>query len=599
MYIEIVKESPKNRGALIKEEELRNWINAYGKKVPLYRSVYRYPEEIIEYVKKEGTTRMYFGIHSLSSVPIDVDKGENTDNHTLETFKAILVSLEEEGLSEENFQAYFSGTGYHLEIHAKCFGFKDSPELPYIVKGTMEKISDLIDVSIYKRTSIIRCPYSINHKSGLYKVPLTLSEVFNKSPEEIKELAKTQRQFEFEKKTGNGELEHLVISEIPSIKEKRNINEPIKIATCIQKMYNQGPVQGERNNTVLRITSHFRRCGIPSSACKAALLAWNNGSLEPNLIEEKVEYVYNSNYKYGCNDSLLKKYCNTKCIYYARKDYSVDVFNSDQMQGQLIDWLETDWNGKIIDLSKLLFPYNSPNYHRDDLIIYPGELVTIFGPTGTNKTALALNLILGYNGFSDKIHTEYHIPTLFLSLELSSRNIHQRNLQIVSNTDRYTLAKGAKALYKNHKKELDHIIVQTISPTIKQISEKIRELSPLCVVIDYIELINIGSYNLTEKISQISHTLRNMAVNLDIIIIQLSQVGRDSARKDTERTIDLYSGKGSGSIEDASSKVIGINSQANEIRRKIELFKNSDGGLFKTELEWTPTWRLKGIKEEL
>ena len=597
MYIEIAIDSPRNRGFIIKEEELAEYIGKYGKTQPIYRSVYRYPEEILAYVEKEKSTRMYCGVHDISPIPIDIDKGDNTNIHTLEIFRALLLELMEEGLGEDNFQGYFSGTGYHIDIHKDCFGFESSAELPYILKGTLEKTSALIDLSIYKRTALYRCIYSLNTKSGLYKIPLSFNEIFHLKPEEILELAKTQREFVLEKKSGDGELAHLIIKEVPSIKQSRNITEPIKIATCIQKMYNQGPITGERNNTVLRISSHFRRCGIPSSACKAALLEWNKNSLEPNLVEEKVEYVYNSNYKYGCNDSLLKKYCNPKCIYYGRKDYSIDIFNSEQMQIQVEEWLSTDWRGKVIDLSKLLFAPTDWNYTREDLIVYPGELLTIFGPTGSNKTTLVQNLILGYNGFTDKINPYYHMSTLFLSLELTARAIHQRHLQIVSGTNLKDMRNNVKDLYKTYKGNLDHIIVQTIAPTLEQIKEKIRELSPLCVVIDYIELIQLPYKVKADKVTEITQALKSMAVNLDIIIIQLSQVNRDSAKEDEETKkskISLYSGKGSGAIENSSSKVIGIDSQAKDIHRHIELFKNTDGSLFETDLTWTPSWRLKG-----
>ena len=594
MYIEIAVGSPQKRGLLIKEEMLGNYIEKYGKDMPVYRSVYRYTEDILQHMEKNKSTKLYMGIHDVPFIPIDIDKGDNTKEHTLEIFRATLNHLFEEGLSGENLQAYFSGTGYHIDIHRDCFGFIPSKELPYIVKGTMENISNSLDISIYKRTSLYRCLYTKNQKSGLYKIPLSIEEIFTLTATEIETLAKTRRTFKFDKKYGEGELASLVVKEVPAIKQSRNITEPIKIATCIQKIYNQGPTTGERNNSILRMSSHFRRCGIPSSACKAALLKWNGGSLEPNLIEEKVEYVYNSNYKYGCNDSLLKKYCDPKCIYYGRKDYSIDIFNSEQMQVQVEDWLSTDWRGKVLDLSKLLFHPTDWNYNREDLVVYPGELLTIFGPTGTNKTALAQNLILGYNGFTDTIMSNYHLPALVLSLELNSRTLHQRNLQIVSGLGLKEMRADIKNVYKQYKKYLGHITVQTMSPTVEQIKEKIRELSPSIVVIDYIELISMKFKSGNDKITEITQALRSMAVNLDIIIVQLSQVPRDVAREDTERQVNLYSGKGSGAIENSSSKVLGIDSQAKDIHRHLELFKNTDGGLFETDLTWTPSWRLKG-----
>ena len=97
----------------------------------------------------------------------------------------------------------------------------------------------------------------------------------------------------------------------------------------------------------------------------------------------------------------------------------------------------------------------------------------------------------------------------------------------------------------------------------------------------------MGEY---EQIKQVSHYLSNLAVNMDIIIIQISQVSRDYSRNEA---LDLYAGKGSGAIENASRKVIGLNGQANEDTKKVSMFKNTDGELFDTDVVWQPSFRLR------
>ena len=81
-----------------------------------------------------------------------------------------------------------------------------------------------------------------------------------------------------------------------------------------------------------------------------------------------------------------------------------------------------------------------------------------------------------------------------------------------------------------------------------------------------------------------------MAVNMDTIIIQISQVSREYSRNEV---LDLYAGKGSGAIENASRKVIGLNGQANSSKKTLSMFKNTDGELFDVELEWQPSFRLR------
>ena len=80
---------------------------------------------------------------------------------------------------------------------------------------------------------------------------------------------------------------------------------------------------------------------------------------------------------------------------------------------------------------------------------------------------------------------------------------------------------------------------------------------------------------------------------MDIIIIQISQVSREYSRNEV---LDIYAGKGSGAIENASRKVIGINGRQDNADKEVSLYKNSDGDLFNVQLEWKPSFRLP-IKE--
>lgn len=71
-------------------------------------------------------------------------------------------------------------------------------------------------------------------------------------------------------------------------------------------MLRNGPIEGSRHNTALRIASHFKRHGIPSEYAKVGLLHWNNNTMNEQAMIEKVESVYNGNYNYGCQDVLMK-----------------------------------------------------------------------------------------------------------------------------------------------------------------------------------------------------------------------------------------------------------------------------------------------------
>ena len=583
MYVEIAKDSPVNRGILIPHTDLYKHIS---KDIPLYRSVYLYGDDAKEYVDKTDSLKKFFGSRSIDKIPVDVDKKDNSDEKTLDILRSIIIELREGDIDCGSYQCFFSGSGYHMLLSGELFNFNPSPDLPYIVKQTMKKLFPEVDLSIYMRTGIYRVQHTPNQKTGLYKIPLYEEEVMNLSPNDIFKLAETQRlDYKYHKLEGNGELSTHIVKEVPNIKTFNKISEPSTVVPCVQSMLNKGPQSGNRHVTAMRIASHFKRHGIPSAFAKVSMLHWNNKSMEENSITEMVENVYNRNYKYGCQDKIMLDHCKTQCVYFKRKDYLIGIKSADEMQSELHERLNTDFTGKTLNLGQMLGL-------QKEVVIYPGELVTVFGPTGANKTTFVQNMVLGYDFVNNTINTDWQISTLFLSLELSSWYMHRRHLQILADVDKDKVNLDYDNLYLKHKDELEHLVIQTISPTLQQITEKIRELQQAVVVIDYIDLVDTsGTYgNEHDKIKHISHGLSNLAVNMDLIIIQISQVSREYSRNEI---LDLYAGKGSGSIENASRKVIGINGQSEDTEREVRLFKNSDGELFDCKIHWTPSFRMR------
>ena len=585
-YIEIAQGSPRNRGSLILKKDLVKYINP---EEPLFRSIYLYDKEAVDYARNHGGLKNYFGKRAIDNIILDIDKSNNTDEFTRN--KAIMIVNEfwALGLDEHSIQCFFSGSGYHISIPNGAFGFVPSENIQYQVKDTIVKLFPEVDASIFMRTGIYRIAHTINKKTNLYKIPITIQELTDLDVN-IHKLAREPRfDYPYSERITNGELEKSIVTSGSKVNSMKRVTEPTDVVPCVQKMLNMGPLEGNRNQTLMRIASHCARHGIPSEYAKAMILHWNNRSLNENEVIEKIEYTYNRGYKYGCNDSIMADNCQTRCIYFKRKDYLVDVKNSEDLQKDLEFRLETDFSGKTIDIAKML------GLHNVDCEIYPGELVTVFGPTGSGKTTFAQNLVLGVDFNNDCIIQESQIPCLYLSLELSAWYMHRRNMQIVSGLSKQQVNDRYKSLFRTYKERLSHLVIQTVAPNLDQIQSKIRELQPAVVVVDYIDLISTNSKYMGEyeQVRQVSHYLSNLAVNMDIIIIQISQVSREYSRNEA---LDLYAGKGSGAIENASRKVIGLNGQANESKKSVHMYKNTDGELFDTNLEWQPSFRLRRVK---
>lgn len=386
-YYEVAIGSPQNRGSLFPQEELLNIIEQYTHTSQVYRSVYLYPETALETITNNKSVKEYAGERSIEYVPIDIDKGKDEDVHVMRRAANIVNTLEVNyGISHDLINIYYSGTGFHIDVPANIFGFKNSEHLPYIVKQTLTKMfGSEIDPAVYSRTALYRLNYSLNSKSGYRKIPISYEDLCSLDIGHIHSMSEAYRDtivaYDFYEdamgqQEGNKELEKYIIRSVPEVRSFGKVQEPINIATCIQSLYNRGPQRGSRNMASLRIASHFKRSGIPSDATKAALISWNGKQLKEDVILEHVENVYNRNYKYGCDDPILKGMCSTRCVYYKNKDYSVKLYSANDMQSMIEERELTDYTGRVIDVASLFGqPEKMWSYSRENLLLFMGLLV--------------------------------------------------------------------------------------------------------------------------------------------------------------------------------------------------------------------------------
>ena len=189
--------------------------------------------------------------------------------------------------------------------------------------------------------------------------------------------------------------------------------------------------------------------------------------------------------------------------------------------------------------------------------LHPNELIIIAARPAMGKTAFALNLATNIAMNSEK-------AVALFNMEMGAEQLATRMLSSVGQIEGYKLRNGN--LENNDWKRINEAISKlaetklyiddTPGMTIGEIRSKCRRLASSpdglsIVIIDYLQLIS-GSEkyagNRQQEVSEISRSLKTMAMELGIPVIALAQLSRNVEGRDDKRPI-LSDLRESGSIE--------------------------------------------------
>lgn len=197
---------------------------------------------------------------------------------------------------------------------------------------------------------------------------------------------------------------------------------------------------------------------------------------------------------------------------------------------------------------------------------HDSEFVVIGARPSVGKTALAINIL-------SHIAVDTHVPAALFSLEMTAMAIMQRMLSgranisatkmrtgIFSHVEKATLRDAVGPIYSSPLWIVDtpHLMMMDLRALARRL---IREHGVRIIFIDYLTLISADSIDMPrhEQVGGISRSLKAMARELEIPVVVLSQVTRDSeGRKPTLATI-----RESGSIEQDADVVLFLHRQAN------------------------------------
>lgn len=206
-----------------------------------------------------------------------------------------------------------------------------------------------------------------------------------------------------------------------------------------------------------------------------------------------------------------------------------------------------------------------------------GELIIMAARPGMGKTALALNMATYAAGTTKK-------AIAIFNLEMSADMLVNRMISSVGQIDGYKLQTGQmqERDWKRYNEALSQLadtniyIEDNTGITISEIRAKCRRLATSkeglgLVVIDYLQLVTTGNKRVESRqveVSEISRSLKTMAIELNVPVLALAQLSRSAEKRESNEPM-LADLRESGSLEQDADMVLFIN-------RKDYYDKNKD-----------------------
>ncbi len=195
--------------------------------------------------------------------------------------------------------------------------------------------------------------------------------------------------------------------------------------------------------------------------------------------------------------------------------------------------------------------------------LQPGNLIIVAGRPGMGKTSLALNMAAHVAEREEK-------AAGFFSLEMSDREIAMRVL--CSSTDipfhrlrggdlsRSDWSRLHQAVTRSRESRL--FVDDSANPSLLEVASKARRLKVqsglALLVVDYLQLMNAGGRyeNRNLEIGAITRGLKQLAKELEVPVVALSQLSRQPERRSNDHRPQLADLRESGNIEQDADIVL-------------------------------------------
>jgi replicative DNA helicase len=231
----------------------------------------------------------------------------------------------------------------------------------------------------------------------------------------------------------------------------------------------------------------------------------------------------------------------------------------------------------------------------------PGDLIIVAARPSVGKTAFALNLVrnAALNGAGVGVWSlEMKAPYLALRMLAAQSDIILGKLQTGSLTEAEykKLAESANSLsrYNIFFDDANAVNLRSLKAKARRLKKK-HDIG--LIVIDYLQLMHGESKNNREQeIATISRELKNLAQELEIPIVALSQLSREGVKNSSwDVPPPISSLRESGAIEQDADLILMLwgandaelsNDKSFEAKRRIRIMKQRNGTLMTCEMDF-------------
>jgi ABC-type dipeptide/oligopeptide/nickel transport system ATPase subunit len=573
-----------------------------------YESIYLYNDSQYEQFKK---SKSLAGISGLKTDRIVFDF-DSTNPEEARQDAVQLISRLSETFSEDTIGCYFSGNkGVHVEL--KLNHFINKKEFSTFVDNYASDLKTF-DAKIRDEQRIFRCPMTKNTKSGLFKVPLTASEIIKNNIDQIKEIAKdpqishdtlinSWKPVDISNKIK--ELTVPVKTEIPTeldieVLDKPDMSRKPKHLTEAKYVLFEGFFEEtERNEACMILAATCRYLGYNKE------LAYNmiKGTLRlrarrlnlpdydrSELWTTVINPVYSPTWKGGTfseDEGLLKKVI---------ERYSLNKLNVQTHELVSLNSVSDYFKDFALNIDKNTIKLGINEVDKQ-VRITTGMLVTLLAAPGAGKSSIAMSIVNYVSKNNEKC--------IFFSLDMSMQQTFQRLIQKHTGQDGDTIFEN----YKNSKDSETKKYLEILSDEYKNVMfsfrsgltvENIREMIinennirgvlPKLIVVDYLECLHGPFSDPNANKAIIATQLKDIANQFGVCVLLLVQP-RLSAGGPAGELNSYTDIKGSSVIGEASAVVMtmsrpGFNPKdsSDDKYATITVVKNRMGQLSSTDL---------------